>query len=107
MLETGQDVYKRQGQLVVSLHVHLRDGLAVLDIGGISGGAAHNHGLKHLVHVALQLCVDPALVDLREIAQVHALQGGGIDLSYQILVNLLGHEGDHGGGGLSLSLIHI
>ena len=84
---------------MVGLHVHLRDGLAVLDIGGISGGAAHDHGLKHLVHVALQLCVDPALVDLREIAQVHALQGGGINLSHQILVNLLGHEGDHGGGG--------
>ena len=41
------------------------------------------------------------LVDYREVTQMDTLGSGCIIASYQVLVNILGHEGDHGCGCLT------
>ena len=52
-------------------------------------------------HILFQLLVDVILVDYREVTQMDTLGSGCIIASYQILVNILGHEGDHGCGCLT------
>ena len=83
-------------QLVGSLYIHLGNGLTVLDVRGVTARTAHHNDLQNLVHIALQLFVDPCLVYSREVAQMDALGSVLVDASYQILVNFFCHEGYHG-----------
>ena len=82
-------------EVKISLHIHLSNGLTVLDVRRIPARTAHNDQLKHLIHIGLQLLVDPGLIHLREITQMDTLRRICIDTPYQILVDILRHERDH------------
>ena len=88
-------IQRRQGR---ALDKHGGQGLPVFDVGGIAGAAAQHHHIQHLVHVGFQLGIDEALVHSGPIAQVDALRGVLVHGTDDVLVDLLSHEGDKGGG---------
>ena len=94
------DIHIEAVQVLIGLHIHLGQRLAVLAVGAVAGGASQLHNPDDLIHLALQLFVDPLLLHGGEVTQMDALGGGLIDAPHQVLVNLLGKERYHRGGGL-------
>ena len=78
-------------------HKELGEGLAVLDAGGVSGRAAQRDHLQNLLHILLQLPVDPAFIRRGEVAEMDAFRRGGVETAHQIAVDILAHEGNHRG----------
>ena len=56
---------------VVSLYVHLCDGLAVLDSRSVSCRTAENYYVNHAVHVIFKRGIDKGLVSYGEVAQMN------------------------------------
>ena len=88
------------GERLVSLHEHLREGLAVLAVGTVTAGTTEGDDGEDFVHVRLELGVDPGFVHFGERAKVDRLRSVLVDAADEVAVDLFRHEGDHGSGGL-------
>ena len=94
------DVRVQLPQAGVGVGVQRLEGLAVLQVGEVPGGAAQGDHLEHLVHLSLQLFVHAAFLIGGVQAQVDALRGGLVHGAHQVAVDFLAHKGGHGGGHL-------
>ena len=77
--------------------------MSVLDVRAVSCCSAENDNAENLVHCGFKFGIDPRFVNNGIIAQVDALGRILINASYEILINFLGHERNHGGGSLAYS----
>ena len=81
------DLHIVLAQLLVGLHKHFGQRLAVLAVGAIAGGTAQNNDIQNQFHVALQISVHKALVHHGEVAQVHAFGSRLVHAAHQILID--------------------
>ena len=87
-------------QRALRLDEEIRDGLAVLDIRFVAGGAAQHDDLEHQLHVFLQRLVDIRFVRLREVAEMDALRRILVHRADKVAVDALRDERHHGRGSL-------